>query len=163
MHSEVSETRTWPYWILGILLVSASVFFIVQKSPFGPGGGNAEIAISQKPIERTEVDQNALPKYFPANIPLESKTEFVVDNYTITTLQGQVQSGRKFSSEKTLAANQAIYLKYFSDYGWTVTTNVNEKEFKLISAFKGSLTSSVSITPSVENESTVEIVASLRK
>lgn len=159
MNMQQAETRTWPYWIIGILALGFAVYFVIrQQAP-----NYTEITIDTPPISRSELEAQDLPKYFPPNIPLESGPEDVIDNYTLTTVQGQVQSGRTFKSARSVAQNREQYVHYFANYGWTVTTNASNQDTAVLSAFKGSMVSSISIRPSEEAVSAVEIIVKVNK
>lgn len=157
------------YLIIGVLLTAALVvgFINYKKSHSLKPLSNQQAKELEAKISQPQVslvNDQKIPKNFPANIPTGSATDKVVSNYEAVSPNGSIQATREFESSKAIAENFALYNNFFKKSGWDIYSSNNQGEANSITAAKDLTTVQVLLfTNSESKKSSVRISATITK
>ena len=157
-----SKKVLWLFVIVGAIAVIAAliVALTATKRP-GQKTANSNANLPPAPqVKKEVVANNQLPDLFPADFPMEANAK-IVQNFNGTDSSGKfLQATRTFVTAKTLDQNFTIYQSYFQKNGWTITTSSNLPMLKSLTATKGKVQISVTMSEnSLSHVKTVDITA----
>lgn len=155
------------YLVLAVLITaSLAVGFINYKKSHhlkplsNQQAKELEAKISQPKVSL--VNDQKIPKAFPANIPTGSAEDKVIANYESVSPDGTVQATREFESSKSISDNLTLYSNFFKKSGWDIYSSNNQGDSNSITAAKDLTTVQVLLfTNSESKKSSVKISATI--
>jgi hypothetical protein len=137
------KTIIWICAIIGVVAIGAMIVSKNLRTPQSPG--NQTSSVTELKSEKIEVPTSEFPENFPTDIPVERGAQ-TTQNYISKTNDGRFQSTRTFVSVRTLEQNLKIYQDYAQKNGWQIGSGVEQENLKVLTATKGNLTMTVTIS-----------------
>ena len=107
--------QAWIIVLVLVLIAAAVIYNYLSRPKAGPNVQSQPV--SQNPVQQVPPDK--LPRFLPADLPVEQGAEVLVNN--VTELPGKpIQSTRQYVSSLRLEQNYLKYHDYFAGHGWTI-------------------------------------------
>jgi flagellar basal body-associated protein FliL len=119
--------------IVAVAAAGTLIASLFMKSDTSDNANNTNV---NKLLNKVDVPMDVLPSKFPTDLPVEEGAT-IKENSQSKTQNGTESVTRTFESTKTLATNFTTYSNYMKNNGWEVQNQINDADYKMISAQKG--------------------------